>query len=133
MSHQFPLVRLLQKPFEPVSGIAPDGFEAVVTDSGSKFRKPLCLHHGVAAREGDIGELVVHDLSEQFVGGHPVAMVDVPRLWVVAAGAGIVATGTIDGGPKSRTVNHCILDDVKYGDHDIYNKVYAAGLQTVEE
>lgn len=78
MSHQFPLVRLLQKPFELVSGVAPDGFEAVVTDCGGKFRKTLCLHHRVAAREGDIGELIVHDLSEQFVGGHPVAMVDVP-------------------------------------------------------
>ena len=75
---EFKLSRILHQVLEEKAREAPDGLVALLADGSCQFGKTLCLKHRVAAREGDVGEGIVHDFLHQLLGRRHRAMVDVP-------------------------------------------------------
>ncbi len=74
----------------------------------------LCLIEGVSAGEGDVAHLVFQHNLQQFLYAHPLAVINIPGLGIVAAGAMMVAAGTVNGGTETRSVRHCLMQYVKY-------------------
>ena len=100
---------ILDQVLKLVAREAPDGLLALSAYLTSQLGETFCLKHRVASGEGDIGEGVIHDFLHQVLRRGHRAMVDVPRLGIVALRAVIRTTGTIDGCAESRTIHHCVM------------------------
>ena len=115
-AEQFTLV-FLNEALESKPCVAPDVFVCIVVYGTGELSKTCSLIHGIATRESDVGKRVGHDNLHNLGGGHLMATAEVPRLGVMTAGALMAATRTIDGGPESRTIHHCIFKYIQYSNH----------------
>ena len=111
MLQQFALV-VIDQAFKGEPREAPDVLLRLLMDGTGQFGKACRLIHGITTGESDIGKGVGNNDLHQLGGGHLPTPVEIPRLGVVTALAPMATTGTIDGGPESRTIHHCILDHV---------------------
>ena len=103
------LLGVLHQVLKEIAREAPDGLLALLSDGACQLSEALCLKHRVAAREGNVGEGIAHDFLHQLLGRHHRAMVDVPRLGIVALWAVVGAAGTIYGCAEARTIYHRIV------------------------
>ena len=109
------LPRMGEDALECQSGVAPDGLAAARPDGVGESGEGLGLEHGVAACEGHVGERVGEQLPCQLVHGHDGAAEDVPRLGVMASRAVVGASGAVDGGAHSGSVDHRVVHHLEYG------------------
>ena len=93
--------------------VAPDILVRATMDGTCQIRKAVALIHGVATRKGDVGVWIGFDDLHQLLRRHLTAALGVPRLGVMAARTLVTAACTINGGPETRTVHHCIFYDIE--------------------
>ena len=89
---------------ESETGIAPDGAMQLLDDAFGKNRKSLGLIHRVAPREGDVA-LRLRQAVEDFIDRHRLARREGPCLGIMASGTGMSASGTIDTGAPTGTID----------------------------
>ena len=111
------LTGIVQQLFEGETGVAPDGLLRALADSTGQLGEALGLVHGVATGEGDVGVGVGLDDAHDFVGGHSMTSLEVPRLRIVTARTLMSTARAIDGRTKPWAVDHGVLDDGENGNH----------------
>ena len=109
---QLAVAGVVQEGFVGETRKTPYIFIRTFPDGQCQFGKTLRLIHGVATGKGDIGIGVGLNDAHYLFGGHGVAPAEIPRLWVMTARTGMATSGTIDRGPETRTIYHCIFYDV---------------------
>jgi len=91
---------------------APDGFVGFLLDAAGQLGEGLHLIERVSPGEGYVGHAVCLDKSQQLIHFHPFPRIEIPALGVVAALARMLASGTVNGGPETRSVRHCLLNNI---------------------
>ena len=111
---------ILQQNLEGEAGKAPDGLLRLRLNGLRQLTEALSLKHRIAAREGYVSKWITLYLGHDLRRRHLTPLLDVPRLRVMTTRTGVRTPRTIDGGPESRTVHHCVVYDVQNRYHQSF-------------
>ena len=109
--NQVPEAFLPQCLLEEVARVAPDCLPRPAPDAPGQFGEGFCLIERVAAGEGDVGKGIPFDFLHQVVHAAFLSTPEVPRLGVVAPGAMMAASRTVDTGAETRAIDGCVVKD----------------------
>ena len=92
---------------EGETSIAPDGTVQLLDDAFGESGESLGLVHRVAARKGDVA-LRLRQTVEDLIDRYRLARREGPCLGIMTSGTGMSASGTIDAGAPTRTIDSSI-------------------------